>query len=161
MVDELLHSWACTVFGTCFSRFLRSAIASFESKLAAQSSVRINTKIPIRMRAWPVLIVQEVLCFHIKVKVLFYLMMVRIIMADKSTIGDLKAVLENSFAEMQSDENSIKEIKKDVAIAPIKQKIEYGVVYSSEKYQEDFIVKPIKATKQTIDVPLDIEEKTS
>ena len=40
-------------------------------------------------------------------------------MADKSTIGDLKAVLENSFAEMQSDENSIKEIKKDVAIAPI------------------------------------------
>ena len=82
-------------------------------------------------------------------------------MADKSTIGDLKAVLENSFAEMQSDENSIKEIKKDVAIAPIKhEKIEYGVVYSSEKYQEDFIVKPIKATKQTIDAPLDIKEKT-
>ena len=82
-------------------------------------------------------------------------------MADKSTIGDLKAVLENSFAEMQSDENSIKEIKKDVAIAPIKpEKIKYGVVYSSEKYQEDFIVKPIKATKQTIDAPLDIKEKT-
>ena len=82
-------------------------------------------------------------------------------MADKSTIGDLKAVLENSFAEMQSDENSIKEVKKDVAIAPIKpEKIEYGVVYSSEKYQEDFIVKPIKATKQTIDTPLDIKEKT-
>ena len=82
-------------------------------------------------------------------------------MADKSTIGDLKAVLENCFAEMQSDESSIEEIKKDVVIAPIKpEKIEYGVVYSSEKYQEDFIVKPIKATKQTIDAPLDIKEKT-
>ena len=57
-------------------------------------------------------------------------------MADKSTIGDLKAVLENSFAEMQSDENSIKEIKKDVAKASMKpEKIEYGVVYSSEIYQ--------------------------
>ena len=83
-------------------------------------------------------------------------------MADKSTIGDLKAVLENSFAEMQSDESSIEEIKKDVVIAPIKpEKIEYGVVYSSEKYQEDFIVKPIKATKQTIDTPLDIKEENA
>ena len=55
---------------------------------------------------------------------------------------------------MQSDENSIKETKKDVVLSSMKpEKIEYGVVYSSEKYQEDFIVKPIKATKQTIDVP--------
>ena len=82
-------------------------------------------------------------------------------MGDKSTIGELKAVLENSFAEMQSDENSIKETKKDVVLSSMKpEKIEYGVVYSSEKYQEDFIVKPIKATKQTIDAPLDIKEKT-
>ena len=82
-------------------------------------------------------------------------------MADKSTIGDLKAVLENSFAEMQSDESTIKKIKKDVVNAPKNTgKIEYGVVYSSEKYQEDFIVKPI-ATKQTIDVPLDLKRRKS
>ena len=81
-------------------------------------------------------------------------------MADKSTIGDLKAVLENSFAEMQSDESTIKRIKKDVVNAPKNTgKIEYGVVYSSEKYQEDFIVKPIAATKQTIETPLDLKEE--
>ena len=80
-------------------------------------------------------------------------------MGDKSTIGELKAVLENSFAEMQSDENSIKETKKDVVLSPMKpEKIEYGVVYSSENYQEDFIVKPIKATQQTIDAPLNVKE---
>ena len=81
-------------------------------------------------------------------------------MADKSTIDDLKAVLENSFAEMQSDENTIKKIEKDVVNAPKNTgKIEYGVVYSSEKYQEDFIVKPIAATKQTIETPLDLKEE--
>ena len=43
----------------------------------------------------------------------------------------------------------------------ILEKIEYGVVYSSEKYQEDFIVKPIAATKQTIETPLDLKEEKS
>lgn len=81
-------------------------------------------------------------------------------MADKSTIGDLKTVLENSFAEMQSDEIAIEESEKEVFTPPKEtEKIQYGVVYSSENYQEDFIVKPIKATKQTIDTPLDVKDK--
>ena len=80
-------------------------------------------------------------------------------MADKSTIGDLKAVLENSFAEMQSDEQYQGNQKRCCYSTNKTWKNRVWCCLFIRKISEDFIVKPIAATKQTIETPLDLKEE--
>lgn len=80
------------------------------------------------------------------------------IMANRDDVPDLTSALEKSFAEMKIGEENFSNgnvtEKHEESEAP---KISYGQKYSSENQSGKIIVKPIKATKKTIEEGVDVE----
>ncbi|MFL2882097.1 MAG: hypothetical protein ACJ0CN_02845 [Candidatus Poseidoniaceae archaeon] len=79
-------------------------------------------------------------------------------MANRDDVPDLTSALEKSFAEMKIGEENFSNgnvtEKHEESEAP---KISYGQKYSSENQSGKIIVKPIKATKKTIEEGVDVE----
>ncbi len=81
-------------------------------------------------------------------------------MATDESIPELEDILEKNFSEMKIGEENfdlpIKELKKDIEE---KKKIIYQEKYSSENQTGTVVVKPIKATKEIIDSPIEVKDE--
>lgn len=81
-----------------------------------------------------------------------------VIMVERDDVPDLSLALEKSFAEMKIGEDNFSNEKmgEKPKTREVK-KIPYGEKYTSEKQSGKIIVKPIKATKKTIQEGFDVE----
>ena len=81
-------------------------------------------------------------------------------MATDETIPELEDILEKNFSEMKIGEEYFdlpnKELKGDIEE---KKKIIYQEKYSSENQTGTVVVKPIKATKEIIDSPIEVKDE--
>ena len=81
-------------------------------------------------------------------------------MATDESIPELEDILEKNFSEMKIGEEYFdlpnKELKGDIEE---KKKIIYQEKYSSENQTGTVVVKPIKATKEIIDSPIEVKDE--
>tara|TARA_B100001540_G_scaffold62788_1_gene56506 strand:- start:5079 stop:5420 length:342 start_codon:yes stop_codon:yes gene_type:complete len=81
-------------------------------------------------------------------------------MATDESIPELEDILEKNFSEMKIGEEYFdlpnKELKGDIKE---KKKIIYQEKYSSENQTGTVVVKPIKATKEIIDSPIEVKDE--
>lgn len=80
-------------------------------------------------------------------------------MVKSSEVPDLDSALEKSFAEMKIGEENFsdKEVTQDAPKESVSE-IAYGQKYSSENQSGKIIVKPIGATKKTIEDGVETED---
>jgi len=81
-------------------------------------------------------------------------------MATDEPIPELEDILEKNFSEMKIGEEHFnlpnEELKEDIQE---KKKIIYQEKYSSENQTGTVVVKPIKATKEIIDSPIEVKDE--
>ena len=81
-------------------------------------------------------------------------------MATDESIPELEDILEKNFSEMKIGEEHFnlpnKESKGEI---DEKKKIIYQEKYSSENQTGTVVVKPIKATKEMIDSPIEVKDE--
>ena len=81
-------------------------------------------------------------------------------MANDKSVPELEDILEKNFSEMKIGEEHFdlpnKELKGDIEE---KKKIIYQEKYSSENQTGTVVVKPIKATKEIIDSPIEVKDE--
>tara|TARA_Y100000766_G_C18828688_1_gene566888 strand:- start:765 stop:1106 length:342 start_codon:yes stop_codon:yes gene_type:complete len=81
-------------------------------------------------------------------------------MATDDSVPELEDILEKNFSEMKIGEEHFnlpsKELKEDIEE---KKKIIYQEKYSSESQTGTIVVKPIKATKEIIDTPIEVKDE--
>ena len=81
-------------------------------------------------------------------------------MATDESVPELEDILEKNFSEMKIGEEHFSlpnnELKQDIEE---KKKIIYQEKYSSENQTGTIVVKPIKATKEIIDAPIEVKDK--
>ena len=82
-----------------------------------------------------------------------------LVMVKSSEVPDLDSALEKSFAEMKIGEENFsdKKITEDAPKESVSE-IAYGQKYSSENQSGKIIVKPIAATKKTIEDGVETED---
>ncbi len=80
-------------------------------------------------------------------------------MANDDSIPELEKILQNNFAEMKIGEDKFQQ--KESAEQKIREhkKIIYQERYSSENQIGTITVKPIKATKDIIDAPIEVKDE--
>ena len=75
-------------------------------------------------------------------------------------VPELKEILDENFSEMKIGEENFQQTKSELTnkVAE-KKKIIYQEKYSSESQTGTLIVKPIKATKEIIDSPIEVKNE--
>ena len=80
-------------------------------------------------------------------------------MAKDESIPELEKILEQNFAEMKIGEDKFQQNKPAKQKPSETKKIIYQERYSSENQTGTITVKPIKATKDIIHTPIDVNEE--
>ena len=75
-------------------------------------------------------------------------------------VPELKEILDKNFSEMKIGEENFQQTKSELTdkVAE-KKKIIYQEKYSSESQTGTLVVKPIKATKEIIDSPIEVKKE--
>ena len=75
-------------------------------------------------------------------------------------VPELKEILDKNFSEMKIGEENFQQTKNESTnkVAE-KKKIIYQEKYSSESQTGTLVVKPIKATKEIIDSPIEVKKE--
>ena len=75
-------------------------------------------------------------------------------------VPELKEILDKNFSEMKIGEENFQKTKSELTnkVAE-KKKIIYQEKYSSESQTGTLVVKPIKATKEIIDSPIEVKNE--
>ena len=75
-------------------------------------------------------------------------------------VPELKEILDKNFSEMKIGEENFQQTKSESTnkVAE-KKKIIYQEKYSSESQTGTLVVKPIKATKEIIDSPIEVKKE--
>ena len=75
-------------------------------------------------------------------------------------VPELKEILDKNFSEMKIGEENFQQNKSELTdkVAE-KNKIIYQEKYSSESQTGTLVVKPIKATKEIIDSPIEVKNE--
>ena len=75
-------------------------------------------------------------------------------------VPELKEILDKNFSEMKIGEENFQQTKSELTdkVAE-KKKIIYQEKYSSESQTGTLVVKPIKATKEIIDSPIEVKNE--
>ena len=75
-------------------------------------------------------------------------------------VPELKEILDENFSEMKIGEENFQQTKSELTnkVAE-KKKIIYQEKYSSESQTGTLVVKPIKATKEIIDSPIEVKKE--
>ena len=75
-------------------------------------------------------------------------------------VPELKEILDENFSEMKIGEENFQQTKSELTnkVAE-KKKIIYQEKYSSESQTGTLVVKPIKATKEIIDSPIEVKNE--
>ena len=75
-------------------------------------------------------------------------------------VPELKEILDKNFSEMKIGEENFQQTKSELTnkVAE-KKKIIYQERYSSESQTGTLVVKPIKATKEIIDSPIEVKNE--
>jgi len=75
-------------------------------------------------------------------------------------VPELKEILDKNFSEMKIGEEYFQQTKSELTdkVAE-KKKIIYQERYSSESQTGTLVVKPIKATKEIIDSPIEVKKE--
>ena len=75
-------------------------------------------------------------------------------------VPELKEILDENFSEMKIGEENFQQTKSELTNKVVeKKKIIYQEKYSSESQTGKFVVKPIKATKEIIDSPIEVKNE--
>ena len=80
-------------------------------------------------------------------------------MAKDESIPELEKILEHNFAEMKIGEDKFEQNEPAKQKIGETKKIIYQERYSSENQTGTITVKPIKATKDIINAPIDVKEE--
>ncbi len=81
-------------------------------------------------------------------------------MANDESVPELEKILEHNFAEMKIGEDKFQQNEPAKQKISDAKKIIYQERYSSENQTGTITVKPIKATKDIINAPIDVKEET-
>lgn len=82
-------------------------------------------------------------------------------MANDEVLPELVKALESNFSEMKIGEEHFQQRKSELNTkVEGKKPIIYQEKYSSENQTGKLVVKPIKATKELIDSPIEVEDET-
>ena len=75
-------------------------------------------------------------------------------------VPELKEILDENFSEMKIGEENFQQTKSELTNKVVeKKKIIYQEKYSSESQTGTLVVKPIKATKEIIDSPIEVKNE--
>jgi len=75
-------------------------------------------------------------------------------------VPELKEILDKNFSEMKIGEENFQQTKSELTNkVEEKKKIIYQEKYSSESQTGTLVVKPIKATKEIIDSPIEVKNE--
>ena len=75
-------------------------------------------------------------------------------------VPELKEILDKNFSEMKIGEENFQQTKSELTNKVVeKKKIIYQEKYSSESQTGTLVVKPIKATKEIIDSPIEVKNE--
>ena len=75
-------------------------------------------------------------------------------------VPELKEILDKNFSEMKIGEENFQQTKSELTNKVVeKKKIIYQERYSSESQTGTLVVKPIKATKEIIDSPIEVKKE--
>jgi len=75
-------------------------------------------------------------------------------------VPELKEILDKNFSEMKIGEENFQQTKSELTNKVVeKKKIIYQEKYSSESQTGTLVVKPIKATKEIIDSPIEVKKE--
>ena len=75
-------------------------------------------------------------------------------------VPELKQILDENFSEMKIGEENFQQTKSELTNKVVeKKKIIYQEKYSSESQTGTLVVKPIKATKEIIDSPIEVKNE--
>ena len=75
-------------------------------------------------------------------------------------VPELKEILDENFSEMKIGEENFQQTKSELTNKVVeKKKIIYQEKYSSESQTGTLVVKPIKATKEIIDSPIEVKKE--
>tara|TARA_B100000945_G_C20418974_1_gene616703 strand:- start:2957 stop:3298 length:342 start_codon:yes stop_codon:yes gene_type:complete len=81
-------------------------------------------------------------------------------MATDESIPELEDALEKNFSEMKIGEEHFQQPKSELTDnLEEKKQIIYQEKYSSENQTGTLVVKPIKATKEIIDTPIEVKDE--
>ena len=80
-------------------------------------------------------------------------------MASDEPVPELQKILEDNFAEMKIGEDKFQQNEPAKQKISETKKIIYQERYSSENQTGTITVKPIKATKDLINAPVDVKEE--
>jgi len=81
-------------------------------------------------------------------------------MANEDSVPELEKLLEDNFAEMKIGEDKFQQPEiVEQKISDVDKKIIYQERYSSENQTGTIHVKPISATKKTIETPIEVDEE--
>ena len=80
-------------------------------------------------------------------------------MASDEPVPELQKILEDNFAEMKIGEDKFQQNEPAKQKISEAKKIIYQERYSSENQTGTITVKPIKATKDIINAPVDVKEE--
>ena len=80
-------------------------------------------------------------------------------MANDESVPELEKILEDNFAEMKIGEDKFQQNKPTEQKISETKKIIYQERYSSENQTGTITVKPIKATKDIIHTPIDVNRE--
>ena len=81
-------------------------------------------------------------------------------MANDDSVPELEKILDHDFAEMKIGEDKFQQNEPAKQKISGNKKIVYQERYSSENQTGTITVKPIKATKDIINAPIDVKEET-